>query len=158
MKLYREQKGFTLIEVMIAMSITALITSVIGTAIFQILDRSASGQDTLRALNDIQNAGRWIYLDGEKAQSTDLINEALPVNSMTFSWTADGQPHTVSYSLANSALIRNHNGVQTTAARYIAVAEFSISNNLITIDLTSSPGSSGVSKVVTYKLWVRPYN
>ena len=158
MKLLSEQKGFTLVEILIALGITALITGVLGTAIFQIFDRSVRGQDTLRALNDIQNAGRWLYLDGGRAETTDLVNDAPSVNSMTLNWTSDGQPHAATYALTNSELIRNHNGTQTTVARYVSVADFSISNDLITINLTSSPGSTGVSKQIIYKVWLRPPN
>ena len=158
MNLLKHQRGFTLVEILLAMGITALVTGVLGTAIFQIFDRSAQGQDTLRALSDIQNAGQWMYLDGEKAETSDLINNAVPVSSMTLSWTAEGTPHTAVYTFTNTELIRDHNGVQTTVARYLSEAEFSIVDELITAKLTSSPGSAGVSKDVTYKLWVRPYN
>lgn len=158
MKLMKQERGFTLVEILLAMGITALITGVLGTAIFQIFDRSATGQDTLRALSDIQNAGQWIYLDGEKAETSDLLNNAAPVSSMTLSWSTEGAPHTAVYTLTNSELVRNHNGVQTTVARYLSGAEFSIIDNLITAKLTSSPGSGGVSKEVSYNVWVRPYN
>ena len=158
MNLLKKQSGFTLVEVLLALGITALITGVLGTAIFQIFDRSASGQDTLRALSDIQNAGQWIYLDSEKAESSDLFDQAPPVNSMTLSWTTETVPHTAIYTLSNSELVRDHNGVQTTVARYLASADFSLSGDLITINLTSSPGNGGVSKNVTYNVWLRPYN
>ncbi|MCH8826583.1 MAG: type II secretion system protein [Chloroflexi bacterium] len=158
MKLLKQQRGFALVEILLAMGVTALVTGVIGTAIFQIYDRSASGQDTLRALSDIQNAGQWIYLDGEKAESSNLIDNAAPVSSMTLSWTTEGTPHTATYTLTGPALIRNHNGVETTVARYLSGADFAILNDLITINLTSAPGNGGVSKQVTYNVWVRPYN
>ncbi len=158
MTLLKQQRGFTLVEILLALGITAMITGVMGTAIFQIFDRSASGQDTLRALSDIQNAGQWIYLDGEKAESSDHINNAPPVNTMTLSWSTEGTPHTAIYALTGTALVRNHNGVETTVARYLSGAEFSISDDLIAIKLTSSPGNGGVSKEVDYNVWVRPYN
>ena len=152
------KKGFTLVEIVLAMGITALITGVLGTAIFQIFDRSASGQNTLRALSDIQNAGQWIYLGGEKAEASNLVNDAPAVNTMTLSWNTENTPHTAIYALTGSQLVRNHNGVETTVARYISEADFSISDDLITLNLTSSPGIGGVSKQVTYNVWVRPYN
>ena len=158
MNIIKKQRGFTLVEILVAMGITALVTGVLGTAIFQIFDRSASGQDTLRALSDIQNAGQWIYLDGEKAATSDLINNAAPVDTMTFSWTTEGTPHTAIYALTGPALVRNHNGVETTVARYLSGVEFSISDDLISIKLTSAPGNGGVSKEVTYNVWIRPYN
>ena len=158
MNILKKQRGFTLVEILLAMGITALITGVLGTAIFQIFDRTASGQDTLRALSDIQNAGQWLYLDGEKAATSDLIDNAPPVTAMTLSWSTEGTPHTATYTLTGPALVRNHNGVETTVARYLSGAEFSISDDLIAIKLTSTPGSGGVSKEVNYNIWVRPYN
>ena len=158
MNILKRERGFTLVEILLAMGITALVTGVLGTAIFQIFDRSASGQDTLRALNDIQDAGQWIYIDGEKAETSDLVNNDPPVSAMTLSWSTEGTPHTAIYSLTGSELIRDHNGVQTTVARYLSGADFSIIDDLITINLTSSPGNGGISKDVTYNVWVRPYN
>ena len=152
----RRQDGFTLIEVLIALGIAALITGVLGTAIFQILDRSARGGETVRALNDIQNAGQWLYLDGERAETTDLVESASPVDNMRLDWVADSQSHTVSYSISGTELVRDHNGVVTTVARYVSNADFSISNRLITINLTSTPGSTGASKDITYNVWLRP--
>ena len=159
MKIVREQKGFTLVEILIALGITALVAGTLGTAIFQIFDRSARGNDTLKALNDIHNAGRWLYLDGERAETTDLVDATPPVppvNAMSLSWTSDGQLHTATYSLSGTELVRNHNGTVTTVARYVSSVDFSISNRLIKIDLTSTPGSTGVSKQVTYHSWLRP--
>lgn len=158
MNMLKRERGFTLVEILLAMGITALITGVLGTAIFQIFDRSASGQDTLRALSDIQNAGQWIYLDGEKAETTNLVNNDPPVSSMTLTWSSEGTPHTATYTFSNTELIRNHNGVETTVARYLSGADFAISDELITINMTSAPGNGGVSKEVTYNVWVRPYN
>ncbi len=152
----RRQGGFTLVEVLIALGIAAMITGVIGTAIFQILDRSARGGETVRALNDIQNAGQWLYLDGERAETTLLVENDPPVNSLELSWVADGQSHTVLYSISGTELLRDHDGVVTTVARYVSNADFSISNRLITVNLTSTPGSTGASKDITYSIWLRP--
>ncbi len=154
----RGQRGFTLVETLLAIGIAAVITGTLATAAFQIFDKSARGQTVLRALQDIQNAGRWIYRDGERAATTDLVDAAPPVDSMSLSWTDDGQPHTATYSLSGTELIRDHNSTLTTVARYISAADFSISNRLITVDLTSTPDGSGVSKPITYSVWLRPAN
>ena len=152
----RGQDGFTLVEVLIALGIAALITSALGTAIFQILDRSARGGETVRALNDIQNAGQWLYLDGERAETTDLEESASPVDNMRLDWVTDGVSHTATYTIDGTELVRDHNGVLTTVARYVSNADFSISNRLITVNLTSTPGSTGTSKDITYNIWLRP--
>ena len=152
----RRQDGFTLVEILVALGIAALITSVLGTAIFQILDRSARGGETVRALNDIQNAGQWLYLDGERAETTDLVDNFPPVDRMRLDWVADGVSHTATYTISGTELERDHNGTVTTVARYVSNAEFSISNRLITVSLTSTPGSTGASKDITYNVWLRP--
>ena len=140
----RRQDGFTLIEVLIALGIAALITTALGTAIFQILDRTAKGGETVRALNDIQNAGQWLYLDGERAETTDLIENDPPVSSMVLNWVTDGNAHTATYTISGTELLRDHNGVVTTVARYVSNADFSISNRLITVNLTSTTWTSGI--------------
>lgn len=152
----RRQDGFTLVEILMALGIAAMISGVIGTAIFQILDRSARGGEMVRALNDIQNAGQWLYLDGERAETTNLVENDPPVTSMVLNWVADGQGHTASYSISGTELVRDHNGALTTVARYVSNADFSISNRLITVNLTSTPGSTGASKDITYNIWLRP--
>lgn len=152
----RRQGGFTLVEILIALGIAALITSALGTAIFQILDRTAKGGETVRALNDIQNAGQWLYLDGERAETTDLIENDPPVSSMVLNWVTDGVSHTATYTISGTELERDHNGVVTTVARYVSNVDFSISNRLITVNMTSTPGSTGVSKDITYNIWLRP--
>lgn len=152
----RRQDGFTLVEILVALGIAALITTVLGTAIFQILDRSARGGETVRALNDIQNAGQWLYLDGERAETTDLVDNDPPVDRMRLDWVADGVSHTAIYTISGTELERDHNGTVTTVARYVSNADFSISNRLITVNLTSTPGSTGASKDITYNIWLRP--
>ena len=152
----RRQDGFTLVEVLIALGIAAMITGALSTAIFQILDRSARGGETVRALNDIQNAGQWLYLDGERAETTDLIENDPPVSSMVLNWVADSVSHTASYSISGTELVRDHNGAVTTVARYVSNADFAISNRLITVNLTSTPGNTGASKDITYNIWLRP--
>ena len=156
MKSLRKQGGFTLVEILIALGIAAMITTALGTAIFQILDRTAKGGETVRALNDIQNAGQWLYLDGERAETTDLIENDPPVSSMVLNWVTDGVSHTARYTISGTELERDHNGVVTTVARYVSNVDFSISNRLITVNMTSTPGSTGASKDITYNIWLRP--
>ena len=75
---------------------------------------------------------------------------------MRLDWVADGVSHTARYTISGTELVRDHNGAVTTVARYVSNAEFSISNRLITVSLTSTPGSTGASKDITYNVWLRP--
>jgi len=153
--LFKKQAGFTLVEVLLALGITALIAAPMTTGIYQINNVSVRIDNRLRTLNDLQQAGRWLYTDGEVAESTNLVDNGPPTNTMSFTWN-NGQAHTSTYSLSGTELQRNHNGNVITVARFISDAMFSISNQLITVELTSSPGnSSSVNKQAIYHIRLR---
>lgn len=151
---FKKQAGFTLVEVILAIGITALIAGPLTTGIFQINNVIVRIDHRIRALNDLQQAGRWLYTDGEVAESTNLIDNDPPTNTMSFSWN-DGEAHTSTYYLSGTELQRDHNGNVITIARSISDAMFSISNQLITIELTSSPDSGNVEKDALYHILLR---
>ncbi len=154
---FADQRGLTLVELLLALGISALISGTLGTAIHQFVMASERGNDDLRALHDVQNAGFWLTLDGERAEGTNLVDGAPPAQSMTLSWTIGGQAHTSAYSLSETALNRDHNGTITTVARHVASAQFSLAGRVITVTMTSTPaGRWGVSEQATYKVWLRP--
>ena len=154
---FANQRGLTLVELLLALGISALISGALGTAIHQFVMASERGNDDLRALHDVQNAGYWITLDGGKAVTTNLVDGALSTGSMTLTWTSGVQTHTVTYSLAGTELKRDHNGTITTVARHVSSVEFSLAGLLITATMASTPaGRWGVSEQATYKVWLRP--
>ena len=152
-----DQSGLTLVELLVATAITGLLAGALGTTVHQLFMTSERGNDELRALHDVQNAGSWLNLDGERAETTNLIDGAPPAASMTLSWTSGSQAHTVTYSLSGTELQRNHNGTTITVARHISGIQFSISDRVITVMMTSTPeGRWGVSKEAEYRIWLRP--
>ena len=54
-----KQKGFTVVELLIAIAITGLIVSFLGTAIHQIITVTEYGNDKLTAMHELQNAAHW---------------------------------------------------------------------------------------------------
>jgi len=152
------QKGITLVEVLVATAITGLIAGALGTAIHQFITTSERGNQELRALNDVRNAGHWLTLDGRRAQSTNLVDGAPAVGSVTLSWTTEGQVHTSTYSLSGPELKRDLNGTLTTVARHVSNAGFSLAGQLITATLTSaaSPASAVASR--SWRLAASPYS
>lgn len=152
-----EQKGLTLVEVLIATAITGMIAGALVTAFHQFVTTSEHGNQKLRALHDVQNAGHWLTLDEERAEATSLADGAPPAATMTLSWTSAGQVHTSTYSLSGTELKRDLNGTVTTVARHVSTAGFSLAGQLLTATLTSTPeGRSAVSEQATYKVWLRP--
>jgi len=151
------QKGTTLVEVLVATAIVGLIVGALVTAIHQFITTTERGNQKLRALHDVQNLGHWLTLDGERAQSTNLIDGAPAVASMTVSWTNEGQVQTSTYSLSGTELKRDLNGTVTTVARHVSTAGFSVAGRLATVTISSTPeGRWGVSEQATYQIWLRP--
>ncbi len=81
----RNEEGYSLIGIMIALAIIGIIISGITTAIFQIYNLSSARTDHIVAIREVQNAGRWITLDGQKATTVEpaLGPQGLP---LTIAW------------------------------------------------------------------------
>ena len=80
--IHKNQRGFTLIELMVAIGITSLIIGGIVTTIFQVFNVSTLSNNHMLALRQVQNAGYWISHDAQMAQFTDaesvIIEEGDP--------------------------------------------------------------------------------
>ncbi len=63
----KRQEGYTLIELLIAVMITGLITGVLATSIHQFIIVSNHGTSRLVALDEVQNASRWLVRDSQSA-------------------------------------------------------------------------------------------
>jgi len=157
MKIRFDQRGTTLIELLISVGLTAIIAVVLGSVIFQFAQATEQGNGQLQALHDLQNAGYRITADGKRAETTNLIEGAGPVSTMTLAWSDGEQSNTITYSLSGTDLEREHNGTTRVVARHVSGVEFSISQGVVTVTITSAPaGRWGVSKQATYKTYLRP--
>lgn len=143
-----KQRGITLVELLVALPIGALIVLVIAAAFFQIWQgRTEIAQKNI-AMGDLDNATHWLVRDLVMAQDTSLTPGAEPKNSMTILWTdlthwaADEGTvdHSISYYPSGTQLIRNYDGEVTIVGRYITRAAFSFEDRVFTITLTSQPG------------------
>ena len=144
----KSERGFTLVELVIATAIIGLIVGVLGTAIYQILTVTEYGNDKMTAMHELQNAAHWVSLDGQQASTAsggDELTLTLPDES------------SITYALVGTELNRTADGSQMTVARNITSATFAVQNHIITINLTSSPvGRQNVSEQGTYKVYLRP--
>jgi prepilin-type N-terminal cleavage/methylation domain-containing protein len=71
------QKGFTLIELLVAIPIAALVMLATGGVIVQVI-RSGNATSQMTAVRQVQNAGRWISLDGLQADSVSPSHLSFP--------------------------------------------------------------------------------
>ena len=144
----RNEPGFTLVEMVIAVFITGIIVSFLGTAIYQIFTVAEYGNDRFTALHELQNAAYWFNRDGQQATTaTGGSTLALTLSDNT----------TVTYSLSGAELRRTTGGTPMTLARNISSASFSVTDRLITMQLTAAPpGRDSVSENGSYQVWLRP--
>ena len=121
------QKGFTLIELMIAIAITALITGGAASAIFQVFNVNTLNSDHMKAIRQVQNAGFWISQDSQMAQivvtGDDVGTAEYEILILTWTgWEYDiGDDKGIDYvevryyyDAANSEILRNEAITTTT--------------------------------------------
>jgi prepilin-type N-terminal cleavage/methylation domain-containing protein len=143
-----DERGFTMVELIMATAITGLIVSFLGTSIYQMLTVTEYGNDSLTATHELQNAAHWFGLDGQKASTANADSGLL----LTIS-----DDSSITYSLVGTELRRIIDSTHMILARNITSANFSIENRVITMSLTSSPeGRDSVSESGTYRVYLRP--
>ncbi|MCH8206899.1 MAG: prepilin-type N-terminal cleavage/methylation domain-containing protein [Chloroflexi bacterium] len=159
------QRGFTLIEILVAMAVAGVVATAVVPAIFQMVVGTGRSNGAAVALADLDRGAHWINRDVVLAQTTDLEDSAPPVSAMTLSWddltawaTLEGTlSHSITYTLTGPNLQRDYDGQVTTVAKHLTKAEFSINGRTLTVTLTSSPGSftPRTSETRTYDIYLR---
>ena len=135
-KLADEDSGFTLVEMLVVVSIMTLGLSLVGTTVFQTLAIERFWRDKVVAIRELRHAGSYFAGDALNAESVSLIDSSPPVDNVTIQW-ADGAgvSHTAIYSLSGGNLVRDIDGAQIIVARRIVSVEFSLNGQTLTFDL-----------------------
>ncbi len=168
------EKGFTLVELLVAIPIMALVSFAAGEVIFQVLRNTEHNSNHMAAVLQLQNAGNRITSDIAKAQTITTANLTLP-NFLVLNWidSTSGDDYQVTYTLENlpgstlKQLKRNQstNGsANTTAliAQYIDSSPQKTSSELsggvltLTITATEGAGATKDSETRTYQIVPRP--
>jgi prepilin-type N-terminal cleavage/methylation domain-containing protein len=99
--IHKDQKGFTLIEVLIAVAIFAVVAVAANAVIVQIVQSNRTSSHMV-ALRQVQQAGYRVSLDALQAQNitNSTGSGGFP---LTLNWTTweGGEFHTVVYNLVN---------------------------------------------------------
>lgn len=151
------QKGFTLIELVVALAILGIVVVGIVTSIFQIMQGRAQIAGKSVALADIDNAAHWLTRDIVMGQSTDLEDGEPPTGNMTITWNdltgwaeaEESISHSAVYTHSGTQLLREYDSANNTTivGRHLTDVGFSIDDRLITVTLTSSPDGVRASTV-----------
>jgi len=143
--IFKEQKGATLVELLVAAGISVIIIGVITGSLAQFILVSRWGNDQLLVTNSLQTASLWLGRDVPECHSF------IPGSGNeygTLSWEDGSQQFRYSYDAGNQALIREHliGGVvqsSQAAARRIEDQNditFTFNGDLLSISLTVTSG------------------
>jgi prepilin-type N-terminal cleavage/methylation domain-containing protein len=100
----KTQKGYTLIELLIAISIMAVASICAGMAIYQVFGGTEKNSDRMTVVHQVQNAGYWISHDVQMAVSVNTTDDLTFPEFLLLGWTEwddDGNPvyHQAEYTL-----------------------------------------------------------
>jgi len=94
----RNQKGFTLIELVIAIPIIAIVGLAASAALIQVI-QSTQTSAHMTALRQVQTAGYWVSRDALQAQEEPDVTPPTGFLSLTWTDSEDDEVHQVIYSL-----------------------------------------------------------
>jgi len=141
-----DQKGFTLIEMIVVVAIIGLISGAVAGTVSQVFVVNAQSTARMTAVKQVESAVHWISRDAQMAQI--VLPSGGPGFPLNLSWKEwNNTTNNVSYALQNGELLRSHsiNGSapsQTVIAEHIntdtGMTEFNYDSGVVIFKLTAS--------------------
>ncbi|MBI2831011.1 MAG: prepilin-type N-terminal cleavage/methylation domain-containing protein [Chloroflexi bacterium] len=78
------EKGFTLIEIIVALAVTALITGASFTTVSRVIRDTTYSNDRITAIRQVQNASFWIERDARIAEN--IVTELPSPSFLSMTW------------------------------------------------------------------------
>lgn len=162
----KDQAGFTLIEVLVALVITSLIGFGAAITASQVITQGSRNGDYTTASWQTMNAIYWIGRDAQMSQS--ITTGGAYGFPLTLSWTEwDNSEHEVTYTIEDNTLKRSYavdggEPIQSVVARYINATsentscQFSSGVLTIKIKATIGEGETAVSVTKLREITPRP--
>ena len=144
----RNTSGFTLLEVMVSITILTFGIGLVGTSTFQVVAGSQIWRDDVTATTDLRHAGSWLAGDVLNAKATDLIDGAAAVNSLAVTGFNGDE---ITYSLSGNNLVRTlDDGSVITSnivAKDVVSTSFARSTSLVTFTLEVQAQRGGTETI-----------
>lgn len=123
-RLHKDQRGFSLIELLVVIVLTGLITTAVTTTFFQVFNMNVRTANHMSALSQVQQAGKLVSEDILESQTID--DNPAGGEFLVLGWNSTAF-HEVTYTLEDGELWRSESidgGAPTTTR----VAEYIDSN------------------------------
>lgn len=155
------QKGYTLLELLVTVAISGVILTGVVMSISQIASGTVRSGSDMSTLTDVNFAVLIMKKDIIMAQTTDL--NATPKSSATLDWvdyssfqSEDWPHHTISYSLSGANLMRTYDGVTSIAGRNITSVSFSQVDRVISVVISAtSSGAEQNTEILRFSAYIR---
>ena len=141
-----DSSGFTLIEVLIAVSLTSIAVGLVGTGIFQVTDFRRFWADDVLATRDLRHADSWFSGDALNAEDaldgpggSRLVSDCddpptSTTSTVTLTWTdTSGTPRWATYDTAAGTLTREDESNPKTEIIREGVVDNSVKFSLCTL-------------------------
>lgn len=144
----RNERGFTLVELLITFAITGVLSVVLGVVVQQMAAVPEKSNDQVEALHAVQNAIHWVGKDTVSAQS------AVGGSSLILTFPDNSE---ITYEKQGNDLYRFTSDEQLFIARAITDLTFSISDRTISMNITAAPeGQWNINENQIYQVMMRP--
>jgi len=166
-KLKKDQRGLTLVELVIAIAITGIITAAITMAVFQVFNMNTRTSNHMTAVRQVQNAGYWVSRDAQMAQG--VVITGVSGFPLTLTWTdwETGEVHQVIYDLVEDDKFQREHytnlnlDATTIVAEYInpnpAKTKCEFAGGKLTLTVTATVGGwKPASETRIYEVIPRP--
>jgi prepilin-type N-terminal cleavage/methylation domain-containing protein len=163
-KLNKDEKGFTFIELLIAILLTGIVASAITGMILYVFNVNFSTANRMAAVRQVRNVGFWVTPDVQMAKN---VTTGGPSDFLTLTWQEwdTGYSHKITYSLEDMSsgefkiLKREHydSGLESTTtiilAEYIDPTETdcAFSGDKLTFTVTANVGGQIETRVYEVK-------
>ncbi len=131
--------AFTLMEMVVAAFLMAVIMSMLTPATFQILALQRNWRDDMVATKELRNGGAWFARDALNTMTSTLTDLEPATSTVTLYWRSVlGGSQEVTYSLTGTKpykLQREINGVSHPVAKHVESVSFKRAGKVITFSL-----------------------
>jgi prepilin-type N-terminal cleavage/methylation domain-containing protein len=106
--MHKEQRGFTLIEMLVVVTLIGLISTGITASIIQVLDINTRASNHMVALRQVQQAGKEVSKDTLQARPDKILDTTLGGGALlALNWTDwESQEHLVVYTVTEDGKLQ----------------------------------------------------